>query len=859
MRIRARIIAAIIIAASFLKAYAAPPAGWIDWSPNDRFPVAEGLSGMVTGISNGVMIVAGGSNFSQTASGKVKTIYDAIYISRSYRSGSVQWEPAGKLPGRLTDAAVVPYKNGLIVIGGTNGQTDYKQVLFLWWDPAKQQVSISTPLPQLPQPRSALSAAILGDRLYIAGGRDAHQQAVQEFFSVGLPEDARAAHTSFSWKPEPLWPGAPRFGAVLVSQGNGERNVLYLAGGKTGQVYLKDIYRFDPFAKQPWQRMQDAPRPALFAGAATAGQSHILLFGGSDGHDADRALELGDRYHMPGDILAYHTITDSWVKAGNLPAGVAGAGILVSGNEYLLVGGELRPQQRLGAIQRGTLRSSTAKSAFGFMDYGIIFVYLALLAVISFYFSRKKQTADGFLRGGQQIPYWAVGISVMATQVSAIGFMSIPAKAYATNWTYFSGVWTWFLVVPVVTWAFIPFYRKLNLTSAYEYLEKRFSLTIRLFSGFVYCLYQLGRMGLVVYLPAIALSAVAPIDTMTCIIIMGVLSTVYTVAGGIEAVIWIEVLQAILLMGGALVCVIMAINGTEGGAATFWHTATEYNKFSVGSLDFDFTSSSLIVLLIGNIFIRLGNLISDQAIVQRYMTTKSLGDARKSLWMDVKVSVPWAIIIYLLGTSLYVFYKSHPQLLNPGTPTDGILPHFISHQAPPGLSGLIIAAIFAASMATIESHIHSVATIFTVDFYRRFSKNTTGKKELQFARYTTALLGLLATGLAILLLFIDVKSILDLFTEMTGVFLGAAAGLFVLGIFTEKTNSTGALAGAVASSILILVLQSQTRISFWLYSAIGMTTCFLIGYTISLLFPGRKETEGLTIFTINKKIKQKHA
>lgn len=333
---------------------------------------------------------------------------------------------------------------------------------------------------------------------------------------------------------------------------------------------------------------------------------------------------------------------------------------------------------------------------------------------------------------------------------------------------------------------------------------------------------------------------------------MGVLSTVYTVAGGIEAVIWIEVLQAILLMGGALICVLMAISGTDGGVSTFWHTATEHNKFSFGSLDMDFTSSSLTVLLIGNIFIRLGNLISDQAIVQRYMTTKSLSDAKKSLWMDVKVSVPWAIIIYLLGTALYVFYKSHPQLLSPGTPTDGILPHFISHQAPAGLRGLIIAAIFAASMATIESHIHSVATIFTVDFYQRFSSNATGKKQLQFARYTTALLGLLATCLGTALLFIDVKSILDLFTEMTGVFLGAAAGLFVLGIFTKKANSTGALTGAIAGSVLILFLQNQTRISFWLYSAIGMIACFVIGYAISLVFPGKKEVEGLTIFTMNK-------
>jgi Na+/proline symporter len=280
------------------------------------------------------------------------------------------------------------------------------------------------------------------------------------------------------------------------------------------------------------------------------------------------------------------------------------------------------------------------------------------------------------------------------------------------------------------------------------------------------------------------------------------------------------------------------------------------NKFSLGAVDFNFTSSVLGVILIGNIFTRLGNLISDQAIVQRYMTTKNLKESKKSLWMDVIVSIPWAIIIYLLGTSLYVFYKSNPGLLNPAVPTDGILPQFISQQAPSGLSGLIIAAIFAAAMANIESHIHSMATIVTTDFYGRFSKSATEKKKLVFARITTAALGIVATGLGVLLLTIDIKSILDVFTEMTGLFLGAAAGLFLLGIFTEKTNSTGAMIGAIGSSVLLYFIQTETRINFWLYSAIGITSCFLIGYLSSFIFSGKKDIQGLTIFSVNKKLRQ---
>ncbi|WP_344980830.1 sodium:solute symporter family transporter [Compostibacter hankyongensis] len=830
---------------------------WFGWGSERQLPVERGLSGMIAGMSNGVLIVAGGSNFDRPLQqGGKKKVYDDIYVCTDPSADTLTWIKAGRLPFPLTDAAMVPYHNGLLCLGGTDGSAPRKEVFWLGWDAAKKAITVKQDYPALPAAVSGAAAVRSGARIYVAGGMTAERVPLAGFWSLLLDGEPDGEATASSWDSLPGLPGGGRFGAALAAQNDGEYNCIFLTGGKSGDVYCTDLYKYPLRADGTgeWVKLKDPPRPAFFARTMTYGQGHILLWGGSAGPDAATAIAMGDKYEMARDILAYHAITNTWVSVGQMPEGVAGAALVRVKNRILVIGGELRPGQRTAHIQQARSMLVAKKSQFGFIDYATILIYLVILGGISYYFSRKKHSADDYFRGSKRIPFWAAGISVMATQVSAIGFMSIPAKSYASNWSYFSGVWTWFLVVPIVTWAFIPFFRKLDVTSAYEYLERRFNVSVRLFSGVIYCCYQIGKMGLVIYLPAVALSAVTPIDTFTCILIMGGLSTLYTVLGGIEAVIWIEVLQTGLLMGGAVICIILALWDVDGGLPGFFAVAMDNNKFSFGSLDLDFTSSALGVILIGNIFNRLGNLISDQAIVQRYMTTKSLKAAQQSLWVDVLVSVPWAIIVYLLGTALYIFYKSHPGLLNPAMPTDGVLPQFISQRAPKGLSGLIIAGIFAASMASIESHIHSLATIFTTDFYARFSRNPSEKRKLVFARSTTAMLGVVATLIALLLLENNIKSILDVFTEMTGLFIGAAAGLFLLGIFTERTNGTGALAGAIGSCVILYFIQTETRINFWLYSAIGFVACFVIGYLCSLLVPGKRSVTGLTIYTLNQKI-----
>ncbi|WP_162946447.1 sodium:solute symporter family transporter [Chitinophaga barathri] len=822
----------------------------LSWDKSGDLPVKEGLSHAIAGVSNGALIIAGGNNFDRPIlEGGQKVVYDRIYVAKD--ENTKEWIEAGRLPAPVANAAVVSLDGGLLVLGGTDGKTTSDRVFFLKWTPSSGSVGIDTIFPRLPMALASLSAARIGHHIYIAGGQDGNNNPQQLFWRLDLsPESNR------QWQSLPAWPGAARFGAAMTAQSNGEYDCLYFFGGKGAAGYLKDAFSYDT-RRNKWKPVEALPRAAFYSSLIPIGQTHILLFSGSDGHDAERAVELQGNYHMTKEVLAYHTITNTWTTFSHMPAGVAGAAVVRWNSRLLLAGGELRPGVRTSQIQAATLQASQQKSKFGWIDYSTLVLYLVGLGLMSFYFSKKKQSSGDYLLGSKNIPYWAAGISIMATQVSAIGFMSIPAKAYAVNWAYFAGVFTWFIAVPVVTRAYIPFIRKINVASAYHYLEERFNSGARLFAASVFVLFQLARMGLVLYLPSLALSAVTPLDTITCILIMGVLSTAYTVVGGIEAVIWIEVAQAILLFGGAIVCIVLAIAGLKGGLGDFFTQGIADHKFSLGEANWDFASSSLLVILVGNIFIRLGNLTSDQAVVQRYMTTSSLKQAQRSVWADVAVSIPWALVVYGLGTALYIYYKQHPDQLNPGIASDGILPMFIAQRAPVGLSGLIIAAIFAASMSTLEGSIHSVATIFTTDFYGRFKKNITQKQTARVAKIATVILGAFATGLSLVLVFMDVNSILDVFQEITGLFIGASTALFMLGIFTRKANATGALIGAVSSGLILYLVKTMTPLSFWLYSAIGFLSCYIIGYIASCIFPGRRGLQGLTYYSINDHLKEK--
>jgi len=819
------------------------------WRALPDLPEPLGVAGPYAGFSNSALIVAGGAHFPVPLfEGGKKVWIDNIYVLQKDPNDTYLWHTGYKLDKPLAYGASVTTDRGLICIGGCDEQNFYADVFSLRWVDGRIE---QHPLPALPKPCAFTSAARLGNIVYVAGGQalPSATAAMKNFWALDL------SNPQPKWRQIEPWPGPARILPVAAAHDD----CFYLFSGcellpgkddKVARRYLTDAYRFSP--KDGWQRIADLPAPA--AGAPTPamayGQSHIMIFGGDDGANSSRVWELKDEH--PGfsrDMLAYHTITDTWAKMGTLPAAHVTTAAVRWGDSVIIPSGEIRPGTRTPIIYQGTATQS--KPRFGLVNYSVLTAYLLTLVGMGVYFSRREKTTDDFFLAGRRIPWWAAGISIFGTQLSAITFMAIPAKTYATDWVYFLGNMCIVLMAPFVILLYLPFYRKLNVTTAYQYLEKRFNIAVRLFGSAAYILLQLGRMAIVIFLPAIALSTVTGISIYSCILLMGLLCTFYTVLGGIEAVIWSDVLQVVVLLGGAVLSLLIIALNTEGGFAGIISTAAENNKFHIVNRTWDWTTTALWVVLLGNFLNQLVPYTADQTVVQRYLTTSTEKQAAKSIWTNAVLTIPASVIFFGLGTALFVFYKANPDRLEPALKTDAIFPLFIVQQLPVGISGLLIAGVFAAAMSSLDSSMNSVATAIVTDFYRRFKPGSPDSTRLRLARWLTVILGATATIAGLLMATYEIKSLWDLFTKILGLFGGSLAGLFALGIFTRRSHGYGALVGAATSAAVLFLVVWFTRVHLFLYGAIGITVCFVAGYLASLLIPTKpKDTQGLTIHTI---------
>ena len=833
---------------------------WLDWGELPSMADALGVEGPLVGVSNGALIVAGGSHFPiRTASGKEREVFsNQIYVLTKSGERRPKWLAAGNLPHSIAYGAAVTTGQGVLCLGGRDNQRSHNTVFLLRWDPRREKIEIDESLPPLPEACHHLAAALLGKTIYVAGGMN-RDGAADNFWSLDLSRGARGTAAS-GWQTLPAWPGVRRYGAVLAAQSNGEYGCLYLFGGVGGEAdntSLRDAYQYNPHvtdSRKCWKRIAPMSRGAAVASVVAIGQSHVLVFGGWDIGSWDTGTTVGQQIleetQGPAqDVLAYHTITDTWAKVSEMPRGLAGTTAVRWGESYVIPAGEIGPGMTTPKVY--ACKPMAAKDHFTAPDYIGLSAYIVALVAIGLYFSKREKTTDQFFLGGRRIPWWAAGLSILATQVSSIGFIAIPAKAYATDWVYFIGILTWFIVVPIVTRLYIPFFRRLNATTAYEYLEVRFNLALRLVAGILFILMQLGRMALVLYLPALALSAVTGLNPFACILVMGVLCTAYTVLGGIEAVIWTDVMQALMLLAGGMLCVGMVIYRIDGGVSEFIRVSSADAKFHMLNFDWDMSTTALWLVVVGNVFARLAVLTADQTVVQRYLTTKDEAAAQKALWADIVAGIPWSITVFALGTALYVFYKTSPLLLNPTLDTDGILPLFIAQQLPPGVGGLLIAAIFAAAMSSLDSSMHSVATVLVNDFYKRLKPYASDHERLKLARWLVLVLGGFGTASALLMASADIKSLWDFFIAVFGLSIGPLSGLFVLGIFTRRAHGLGALVGVAVSGIVLCAVWRLTDVHLLLYAGIGTVSCFTVGYLASLILPARpRPLDGLTIFTM---------
>jgi SSS family transporter len=463
------------------------------------------------------------------------------------------------------------------------------------------------------------------------------------------------------------------------------------------------------------------------------------------------------------------------------------------------------------------------------LDYTVLAAYLTIIVLMGVYLSRRNRSTSDFFLGSRSIPWWAAGLSIYGTQLSSITFMATPAKAYDTDWTYVLVNVCILLVAPVLTAFYVPFFHKLAVTSAYEYLELRFNRAVRIFSSALFILFQLGRLSIVLFLPALALATVSDTNIYLCIALMGGMAVVYTFLGGIQAVIWTDVLQAAVLLGGALVSLAIAFLSVNQPLAT----AYAAGKFHIIDWSWDFTKTTIWVMLLGNFASVLSTYTTDQAVIQKYLATATAKKAVQSIWTNAIMTAPSTIIFFGMGTALWVFYRTYPEKLNPALANDAIFPWFIVQQLPVGVAGLVVAALFAAAQSTVSSSMHSMSTAIMVDFYQPARPDSTDAQRLRLARWLTVILGGAGTIVALMMAAYNIRSLYDAFLGLLSLLGGSVAGIFALGIFTRRANGPGALIGGAASAGLVLMARAFTPVHFFLYAPIGLLSCFVIGYAAS--------------------------
>lgn len=818
----------------------------IQWRPLPTLPDAEGFAGGFAGVVRGKLLFAGGANFPEAPpwEGGTKFWYDDVYLLEEPGGA---WQKVGALPGPRAYGVSITTPAGLLCVGGSDKTRHYADCFLLTYD---QQRLHTEPMPSLPLPCANLSGTLLGSTVYVAGGTEtpASTAALHKMWSLDLTK------LEAGWREEPAWPGPARMLAVAAVQ---DGSFFLVSGaelaadnnGKPVRNYLRDAYRYAPGVG--WNRIADLPRAAVAAPspAPAVGQTHFCILGGDDGKLVDFEPKV-EHPGFPDDVLAYHTITDTWTALGEIPRAVVTAPTAFwEGTGHVTVSGETRPAKRTPEVW--SFKVLETREAFSPINYLVIAVYLAaMLGIGGWFAARQKSTADYFKAGGR-IPWWAAGISIYATMLSSITFLSIPAKAYATDWKYLWQNIPILLLAPVIIYVYLPFFRQLDITTAYEYLERRFHPVLRFYGSTAFILFQIGRQAIVLFLPSLALATITDMSTHTCVLILGTLCVAYTALGGIEAVIWTDVIQTFVLLGAAILCLVLIIAGSDGGLAGFFEVANANEKFHMfeWKLDWKRTTDAFWVILGGNLFITLVPYTSDQTVVQRYLTTKDEKKAAQAIWTNALLAIPSTVFFFAIGTALWVYYRQHPDRLPPTVSTEGIFPSFIVHALPVGVAGLVIAGIFAAAQSTVSSSLNSVATAVVTDFYRRFRPAATDRRSLFIARVTTLLTGIMTTAAALFLASSDVRSLWDAYNTLVGLAGSGLAGLFLLGILTTRASAPGAVAGALASALGLYWVQTSTEVHFLLYAAIGIVTCVLVGYLVSFLLPHDRDLRGLTIYT----------
>ncbi|HCI15731.1 MAG: sodium/solute symporter [Candidatus Marinimicrobia bacterium] len=509
------------------------------------------------------------------------------------------------------------------------------------------------------------------------------------------------------------------------------------------------------------------------------------------------------------------------------------------------------------------------------IDLTVLIGYLSLVAGMGYYFSKKNISTEEYFVGGRSFSGWVVGLSLVGTSISSVTFLSYPADAYKTTWIRFITTWSMPLGVLIAAYYFLPFFRRNNVTSAYEYLEHRFGPSVRVYGGITFIFAQLVRVSIILYLVSLLLHEITGFSIVTNILISGVFVAFYTIMGGINAVIWTDVIQTIILVLGGLLTLGVIINHLPGGLGQIFSVAISDGKLSLAemtssgfrSIDWNFsiTRKTGTMLFLVGLTSWLTEYSANQNTVQRYAAAKSTYEARKAMLVCVLSSLPiWAFYMFI-GTSLYVFFQVFPtieatEMLNGVRKAEQIFPYFILNFLPPGFTGLVIAAALAAAMSSLDSSINAISTVGVVDIYRRHIKKAEKDKHyLQIAWLIAGGAALFMVCGALILNASETKTLQDTATILYSITGGGLLGLYLLGFFTKKGNAKSVWIGLIVTSLFTIwtILSKRGLVPEWLHTPfdlyytglIGNIIMFAVSFTAAvLLVDQRKNLKNLTIW-----------
>lgn len=734
------------------------------------------------------------------------------------------------MPAKLAGAALARSDDGYWSVGGLlEGEASDRVVML---SPGIDTAdNAGTELAAFPYPVIGAGAAVMDGRLFVMGGwaSDRDGQLVSDLHSLALgdPDADWVRHADLPTE-------GRRDAALYVLYGE-----LHVFGGSREGQPLADAWGFrlkpyDGSTRTGWRQLRDMPRAAVGAVIYQTGAVHAALMAGQP---------------ASAQIDIYHTVTDTWIPGGELPEPVGEAFLHEEAERALLWLPAGTPLEL--SLQRN-VKTLAAK------DYGVMVFYFVLMAGIGAWFARKQNSSDEFALGNRKVKWWAAGISMFATMASSISFMAIPAMTYRTNLVWLTPVFAMIPCFFLQAYVLFPLLRRMDLTSTYEYLERRFHSALRLLASFQCMALQVfGRMSVVLLLPSLAISAVTGMDVGLSVLLMGLLTTIYTSLGGFEAVIWTDVTQGVLMLFGALLMAYMAIVGLPGGWGEFVEVGQNFERFNFAILSLNSAQPILWVYLMW-VLVQQVTIVSDQTAMQRVFSTP-LKDVRRIAGMGLFCGISIALAVNLAGLAIFAYFHAYPEQLDPAMTNAQVVPLFIVQRLPEGIAGLIVAALFAASMSTLSSSMNSVATLASEDFYRRFRPDSTDRQRLLLMKWGSVVVGCLGTGIAYYMAQLQIESMFQVWNELLALIGGGFVGIYLLGMFTRRATSVGAMVGALGSVVSTILLKHVTDVHWVFYAPSAVLACMVIGYLVSLVLPTQSERDltGLTVFDVSKSASEK--